>query len=159
MSEGSAVLALYRKLARYPGGRWLFANSVCRRAPYFGSIAPRLTDLDIGRCEAWIEHRRRVQNHIGSVHAIALCNLAEFVAGIATEASTPASMRWIPRGMTVNYDRKAMGRQTAVASLRQAVEVTTEGYLLPVDVVIRDPGGEQVFSAEVRMWLSPRRSG
>ena len=51
--------------------------------------------------------RRAVQNHIGTVHAIAMCNLAEMAAGTLTEISIPASMRWLPKGMQVQYLRKA----------------------------------------------------
>jgi hypothetical protein len=42
-----------------------------------------------GRCEVRIRDRRRVHNHIGTVHAIALCNLAELSAGVMTDATIP----------------------------------------------------------------------
>jgi hypothetical protein len=57
----------------------------------------------------------RVQNHIGTVHAIALCNLAELCAGLVTDVSIPRDMRWIPQDMTVRYLRKAKGRIVASA--------------------------------------------
>ena len=68
----SSVLELYRRITRWPGGEWLFARAVCWRAPYFATIAPRITRLEPGRCEATLRHRRKVTNHIGTVHAIAL---------------------------------------------------------------------------------------
>lgn len=150
------LLALYRRLQRWPAGGWLFARAVCFKAPYFGSIAPRITLLDVGRCEARIADRRRVHNHIGTVHAIALCNLAELTAGLMTDASIPASMRWIPQGMSVRYLKKAVGPQHAVATPAEPVREATEGYALPVDVAVRDAGGETVFTARVDMWVSPK---
>lgn len=157
MSDGNRLLALYRKITRWPLGHWLFSRAVCFKAPYFGSIAPRIVRLEHGRCEAVIRDRRAVHNHIGSVHAIALCNLAELAAGVMTDASLPAGMRWIPKGMTVSYLKRAKGRMHAVATPAIAIVAAESGYELPVNVDVLDPAGEKVFQAEIRMWLSPRR--
>ena len=97
----SSVLASYRRLSSKPGGRWLFSKLVCFKAPYFASIAPRIELLEPGRCVGSLRHRRKVNNHIGTVHAIALCNLAELTGGLMVDASVPPSMRWIPKGMSV----------------------------------------------------------
>ncbi len=150
------LLELYRRMRRWPGGAWLFSRAVCFRAPYFSSIAPRVAVLEPCRCEAVMEHRRRVTNHLGTVHAIALCNLAELVAGVMTDASLPASMRWIPRGMTVEYLKKAKGTMHAVATPEVPLVESVEGYDLPVGVAVRDRGGEVVFRARIAMWVSPK---
>lgn len=151
------LLTLYRKLTRYPAGHWLFSRAVCFKAPYFGSISPTIRVLENGRCEATIPHRRAVQNHIGTVHAIALCNLAELCAGVMTDASLPKDMRWIPKGMTVSYLRKASGTMRGVATPGIPIVSAAAGYDLPVNVDVFDPAGEKVFNAEIRMWLSPKR--
>ena len=98
-------------------------------------------------------------NHIGSVHAIALCNLAELAGGLATDASLPPSMRWIPKSMEVEYLRRAAGTMRAVAVPAAAVVEAAEGYALPVDVTVSDAGGEAVFRARISMWISPRPRG
>lgn len=154
--DSNPLLGLYRRFERWPLGRWLFSRAVCFKAPYFGSIHPTIVVLEPGRCEARIPHRRGMRNHIGSVHAIALCNLAELCAGVMTDASLPAGMRWIPKGMTVQYLKKAMGPQHGVATPRIPLVAAGSGYDLPVDVEVRDAGGELVFRAEVTMWLSPK---
>ena len=150
------VLASYRRISQWPAGRWLFSRLVCWKAPYFASIAPRIEVLEPGRGVATIAHRRRVTNHIGTVHAIALCNLAELVAGVMTDASLPGAMRWIPRGMTVEYLKKANGPMHAVATPDVPLVEASEGYDLPVGVVVRDRDGEAVFRARIAMWVSPR---
>ncbi|WP_407352486.1 hotdog fold domain-containing protein [Luteimonas sp. R10] len=153
---GASVLSLYRKLGRRPLGRWLFSRLVCWKAPYFASVRPRLLSLEPGRGEASIRHRRRVTNHLGTVHAIALCNLAEFVGGLTTDVSLPAGMRWIPKGMQVEYLKKAQGTMRAVATPGFAPHVADTGYELPVQVVVCDPRGDVVFRARIAMWVSPR---
>ena len=153
----SRVLSLYRAFERRPLGKWLFSRLVCFKAPYFAGIAPRIVELRPGRGEATIAHRRRVTNHLGTVHAIALCNLAEFIGGLTTDASLPATMRWIPRGMQVDYLAKATGTMRAVAMPAFAPHEAAEGYELPVEVGISDPSGKAVFRARIAMWVSPRK--
>jgi acyl-coenzyme A thioesterase PaaI-like protein len=155
MAEIPKTLALYRRFAGLPAGRWLFSRAVCLRAPYFGSIRPSVVTLEPGRCIAEIAHRRQVQNHIGTVHAIALCNLAELVAGLCSEASLPISMRWIPKGMTVDYVAKAKGRMRAAATPAVPAVHAAQAYELPISVVITDPAETEVLRATIRMWASP----
>jgi len=153
------LLSLYRRITRWPGGHWLFTRAICFKAPYFASISPRITVLEPGRCEGMLADRRKVRNHIGTVHAIALCNLAELTAGLMVDASLPAGMRWIPRGMEVQYLAKARGRLHAIALPAQAIVAATEAHALPVVVSIRDSDGSEVFQARIDMWLSPVRGG
>ncbi len=147
------VLATYQRISRWPAGRWLFSRLVCWKAPYFASIAPRIESLEPGRGIATLAHRRRVTNHLGTVHAIALCNLAEFVGGLACDVSIPPSMRWIPKGMTVAYLRKAVGRMRAIATPAFPPRNAEAGYELPFEVVVEDPAGDVVFRATIAMWV------
>jgi len=152
------VLKIYRSLSRKPLGHWLFSRLICFKAPYFGSIGPRMVRLEPGRGEATIRHRRSVTNHLGTVHAIALCNLAEFVGGLTTDVSIPRSMRWIPKGMTVDYLKKATGTMHAVATPAFEPREADEGYELPVQVLVSNAAGDVVFRAHIAMWVSPRQS-
>lgn len=152
----ASVLSLYRRMARWPGGRWLFSRAICLKAPYFATIAPRFVALDVGRCEVRIRDRRRVHNHIGTVHAIALCNLAELSAGVMAEVTVPPGMRWIPKGMTVEYLARAKGSMRALATPEGASPESGSGYAWPVMVSVHDEGGQEVFRARIDMWVSPR---
>lgn len=152
----SPVLALYNRLAPKPAGRWLFSRLVCLKAPYFSSISPRMDVLEPGRGVATLRHRRRVTNHIGSVHAIALCNLAEFVGGLTCDVSIPPGMRWIPKGMTVEYRKKAMGTMRATATPEFEPMPSQAGYELPLLVDVTDAAGDSVFHARIAMWVSPK---
>jgi len=154
---GSAALTLFRRWGKTGLGRWMCSRLICSRAPYFSSISPLLETLEPGRCVASIQHRRRVQNHIGTVHAIALCNLAEFVGGLATDAAMTRSLRWIPKGMTVAYLKKAIGPMHAEAQLDPIGDIGAGAERI-ARVIVRDQSGESVFSANISMWLSARKS-
>lgn len=156
MANEAQAMQLWRRLGGSAFGRWLFTRIVCFKAPYFASITPLVTRLEPGRCEAELKQRRRVQNHIGTVHAIALCNLAELCAGLVTDVSIPADMRWIPQDMTVRYLRKARGRMRASAVPATALRSATEPYPVTIAVTVIDDAGEPVASADIHMWLSPR---
>jgi acyl-coenzyme A thioesterase PaaI-like protein len=139
----ASVLSLYRRITRWPAGHWLFSRLVCFKAPYFATIAPRFVTLEPG--EVRIRDRRRVHNHIGTVHAIALCNLAELSTGVMTDATIPTDMRWIPKGMTVEYLKKAVGTLHGVAMPELAARASDDGYEWPVEVQVTDATGEAVF--------------
>jgi acyl-coenzyme A thioesterase PaaI-like protein len=152
----TTALGLFTRLGGSVAGRWLFSRIVCWRAPYFASIAPRIEALAPGRCVVRLRDRRRVHNHLGTVHAIALCNAAELAAGLATDASIDATLRWIPKAMRVDYLKPARGTLIATASVPP---ITTDeaGSECGVNVDVRDAAGEAVFSAVVSMWITPRR--
>lgn len=147
---------IFARLARWPGGRWLFSRLVSFKAPYFGSIGACFVELAPGRAVVRLPNRRAVRNHLGTVHAIAMCNAAELAAGTLMEASLPAGLRWIPRGMQVSYLRKATTDVVATAILSP---LPVDGHTGDVEVVVelRDAGGELACLAKIAMYVSPRR--
>lgn len=151
--SASAVSA-FQRLGSSALGRWFFSRLVCWRAPYFASIKPTVLRLERGVAIARLDQRRSVQNHIGTVHAIAVCNLVELVAGLGTDASLPVSMRWLPKGMTVSYARKATGRLTATATIPDVRVDESQDLIVVVDV--RNAADETVVRAEVTMWVTPK---
>ena len=151
----ASSLRMFQLLGRSSAGRWLFSRLVCFKAPYFASIAPLVEELEPGRCVVRIRDRRHVRNHIGTVHAIALCNAAELAGGLATDATIGPTQRWIPKGMTVRYLRKAQGSLIATASVSvpPADAPAQEAHAL---VEVRDTADEIVFDADITMWISAR---
>ncbi|MES1924900.1 hotdog fold domain-containing protein [Salinisphaera sp. T31B1] len=154
MSRTPRVLSLWRTASSKPGGRWLFSRAVCLRAPYFASIRPLVHRVEPGHVEVSIRKRRAVANHIGTVHAIAMCNMAELAAGVLTEVTLSTEQRWIPRGMTVEYLKKAATDLSATAYTDATVGLA-ESAAYPVTVDIRDARGETVCRAVIEMWVSP----
>lgn len=156
MTQANKALSSWRTLSGTLFGRWLFSRIVCLKAPYFASIRPVFDVLEPGRAVARIRKRRAVTNHIGTVHAIAMANLCELVAGTATEVSVPASMRWIPRGMKIDYLAKAETDLSGEATLPPIPEGEARDIAVPVTVT--DRSGTPVVRAEITMYLSPRGS-
>lgn len=159
MSTQAAIpstLRMYRKFSRLPAGNALFSRAVCMQAPYFKSIKPHIAVLEPGRCEVKIKKRRSVTNHIGTVHAIAMCNMAELAGGLMTDVTIPTSHRWIPKGMTVEYLAKAETDLTATAQLESEPDYSAP-FELPALVEVKDRKDQLVFRARIAMWVSPKK--
>ncbi len=151
------TLDIWKLFAPKPGGKWVFSKLLCFKAPYFGSIRPRFEQLRPGHCEVRIKKRRAVLNHLGSVHAIAMCNMAELAGGVMTEVTVPATHRWIPKSMTVQYLKIAKTDLIAIAAPHAPLDLSAPGEF-QVDVIVKDQQEEPVFSALITMWVSPRKA-
>jgi acyl-coenzyme A thioesterase PaaI-like protein len=140
----SQVLSMFNSV-----GPQAFSKMACQMAPYFTTINPLISALRPGHATVEVPFSREITNHLGTVHAIAMCNAAELAAGTMTDVSIPAGARWIPKGMTVEYLAKAKSDVTAVAD-GEAVDWQTEGdKIVPVD--IHDAEGKKVFTARITM--------
>jgi len=153
------VMSIWLKLADKPLGKTIFSKIICWKAPYFGTIKPHFVELRGGYAYVTMPKRRAVHNHIQTIHAIALCNLAEIGAGTMMEASLAPTMRWLPKGMTVQYLKKA---ETDVAAYCVAAEVEHGGEGAARDVVvhvdIKDTQQNLVATADITMWVSPKKA-
>jgi acyl-coenzyme A thioesterase PaaI-like protein len=150
------VLALWGRAGRLPAGDRLFSRLFTLRAPYFGSVRPHFTVIEPNRAELLVRDRRRVHNHLGTVHAIALCNGLEAAMGALAEASIPRDRRWIPKGMQVSYTAKADGDVTCVAETDPAVW-TGDDPDVPVRVRGELADGTVVVEGLISLWVTPKR--
>ena len=150
----AGILELWNRSSALPQGRRVFSIAFSRKAPYFSSVHPLFIDVRPNYAELSIKKRRSVQNHIGTVHAIALCNGLEAAMGALAEASIPEGKRWIPKGMEVTYTAKADSDVRCIAETEP--EQWDQDGELPVRVkgVRRD--GTAVIEGVIRLWVTPK---
>ncbi len=151
----SSTLALYNRFIGYPFGSVIIRMALGFRAPYFSTIHPNITQLRPGYCRVEIKERRSIRNHIGTIHAGALCTLSELVGGLAVEATIPSSLRWIPKEMTVRYIKKAKGKLVAECAVEQGILVPGD---VSVPLTIKDELGEAVLTAAIVFYISERKA-
>lgn len=108
-APGKRVLGLWRSLDRWPGGDRVFSFLLGLMVPYSGGIRPRVCHLEPGRCSVEMKERRRVRNHLSSVHATALVTLGELATGLATLTALPPGVRGIVTALEAEYEKKARG--------------------------------------------------
>ncbi len=111
------VYGMYKKLTAKndKAGRAAFSAAFALKAPYFRTVAPMIQTMEPHRGVVKIKKWWGVQNHIGTVHAIAIANGMECAMGLLAEATTPDDMRWIPKGITLDYVAKTPGDIECIA--------------------------------------------
>ncbi len=151
----NAALRLYNRLSGLPFGKYIFSRLVCFRAPYFGTIKPRFTELRPGLGELTMKKRRAVTNHLKSVHAIAMANMCELVGGLTLDVTLPSALRWIPKSMNIEY------LKIARTGLRARCEIPKNTIAGPgeyaVIVHVTDAQGIMVVRADILMHVSARK--
>lgn len=136
-------------------GDRIFSFAYSQMAPYFWSIRPLVTVVEPNRAELVIKKRRGVQNHIGTVHAIALCNGLEAAMGLVAEASIPANKRWIPKGMDIQYTAKADSDITCIAET-DPDQWTSDNPDLHVRVRGVRADGVNVIEGVIKLWVTEK---
>jgi len=102
-----------------------------------------------------LRDRRKVRNHLRSVHAMALGNLGEMVTGLALMNSLPDKTRGILTGISISYLKKARGMLTAECRCDIPDSSATCEPTLTSD--IRDSAGDTVATVEARWLVGPEK--
>ena len=147
------LLHAWRKLSPLPGGRWLFTQLVKWMVPYTGSVSPRMEMLEPGFARVSISQRRRLEQHLGSIHAIALHERRRIRQWRSDDYRAPAGYRGIVTKMTIEYFKKARGTVTA-ESRPTLPDLTVEAEHDFISE-ITDQAGDLVARATVRWKLGP----
>ena len=151
----SQVQTMWNRARGLPLGDRVFSVLFAQKAPYFASIRPRFLTIEPHHVELLIPKRRRVHNHLRTVHAIALCNGLEAAMGALAEVTIPADKRWIPKGMEVSYTAKATGDVTCIAET-DPEQWTGDDPDLPVRVRGELADGTRVIEGVIRLWVTSR---
>lgn len=153
MQAGSEnfLIKWWKRLHPFPAGDRLFSFALGHIAPYSGSIFARVEALSPGHARVSIKDRRKVRNHLKSIHAIALINLGEIATGLAVLSTIPDTMRGILLGLEAEYVKKARGKLTATAEFGLPSEID-DNSPVKVTAELIDEAGEVVARVHAT-WL------
>ncbi|MFK4084429.1 hotdog fold domain-containing protein [Kribbella sp. NPDC020789] len=149
------VVEMWGRLKAVPGGDRVFSRAFAWKAPYFRTIRPRFVQVGANYAALVLPKRRAVQNHIGTVHAIAVCNGLEAAMGALAEATVPAGKRWLPKGMEVSYLAKSTSDLTCSAETDP--DDWTSGPDVPVRVKATRDDGTVVVEGTIHLWVTDRK--
>ncbi len=148
------MLRLWRTLSPLPAGKWIFSRLLGFKVPYTGTARPSVEELGPGYARVSMRDRRAVRNHLHSIHAIALANLAEVTSGLAMIASLPSEARSILTAFSIEYLKKARGKLVAECST-PIVDASTRGEHI-IESIVRDSTGDVVAKGTARWLVGPR---
>lgn len=152
--ERNLVRDAWHVLHAMPGGKVLFSRLLGRMAPYSGSINAAVVSLVPGRAEVHMQDRPKLRNHLHSLHAVALVNLAEMAGNLALAYSLPDDARFIVSGIEIEYLKKARGEIVAIGECRVPRSNARATY--DVSVSLRDGNGAVVATAVLRSLVGPK---
>ena len=147
------IHSLWDRLANRPGGRWIFSMLLGRIVPYTGSIRPRVLELTGTGAGIELRDRRAVRNHLHSVHAIALANLAELSTGLPLAYAVQPRGRAILLSLSIEFLKKARGTLVGSSTFVAPNAEHDEDIEIPVEV--RDAAGVVVARARARWRVGP----
>jgi acyl-coenzyme A thioesterase PaaI-like protein len=156
-SDTQKMLARLIALAASPIGRVFFNRILARQNPYTAGIGAKVVELRPGYAKFTLKDRKKIRNHLNSIHAVALTNLGEMTSGLALNVGLPANVRCIVTQITTEYLKKARG--TLVAESRCELPTVTGDMDFQVEAVITDADQEVVAKVKVnwRLGLRPEQ--
>lgn len=162
MSDRNRLARVVHKFDAYPTGvrrfliTWAFGGTV----HFVRTAGVKFEELTEERAVVVLRNKRRVQNHIGTVHAAAVALIGETATGAVFGMSVPDDKLPILRSMRINYTRKSKGALRAEATLtpemRERFWVEEKGDIA-VPVKITDETGEPTVEAEYIWAWRPKK--
>lgn len=128
---------------------------------FFGTASLRFEEVGPERTVVFIKNRRKVQNHIGGVHAVAMALIAESATGSLVGLNLGGESIPVIKTMTVNYLKRAKGDMRAEAWLTpeqiELIKTTPKGEVDVACKVTDAEGKEPITVQMVWAWTPARR--
>lgn len=156
-SIGPRLRKHWRSLGVSAAGKQLFSRLLGYYVPYTGNLGATIEVLEPGRCVVMLKERRRLRNHLNSVHAMALANLGEMATGLALMNSLPGNTRGILRRYEIDYLKKARGLLTAECSCD--IPTANHERELEIRCDIRNSAGDIVSIVMAHWLIGPEQDG
>jgi|TARA_B110000091_G_scaffold205895_1_gene242074 hypothetical protein len=108
-----------------------------------------------------LANKKKVQNHIGGIHAVAAALLAESATGIVFGMNVSDKCIPLLKSMTLRYQRRMQGALTAKATLTSTqvdqINSDEKGDML-IPVIITDESDQSPIECEMEWaWVSKKR--
>ena len=164
MNANNKLSHLVGKIHRAPAflQSWLLSQLFGRAIKFAGTAGIVIKRLDFQQAVLVQGNFRKVQNHIGSVHAAAMALLGESASGFLVGMHVPDDRLPLLKSMHLDYVKRATGQLTAVAMLSdsqiQQIRAQEKGEI-SIKVLISDQlGVEPVVAEYVWAWIPKNRA-
>ena len=152
-SPHNAIKQRWDQLHGSLAGRREFSAWLSHEIPYTGSIGAQVEILAPGFAQVALKDSPPLRNHLASLHAIALANLAELTGNLALAYSLPDGARFIVKSLTIEYLKKARG--SIVAQCQGPIPATAQEADYDLHVALRNVAQEDVARATLLTRVGP----
>ncbi len=156
--------SIVKKINRAPRAlrSFLLSKLFSSQVKFAGTTGIRIEKLDQFESYLSLKNAKKVQNHIGGVHAVAAAVLAESATGIVFGMNVPDNKLPLLKTMTISYQRRMQGNLQAKASLTadQVAQIEAEEKgSVTVPVVITDESKFEPIVCQMEWaWVSKNKS-
>lgn len=149
------ILDYWKKCSSYPGGKLIFSWILGFYIPYSGSITAEILELEAGYAKVLMRDRRRLRNHLKSLHAAALMNFAELTSGLAFISGLGPEMKGIVTHFEMDYLKK--GRGDLIAECKTEWVGIQQEQKCEVEAIIRDKDNDIVARGRATWFVRPTK--
>ena len=163
MSKKNSLSTAVSQIQRLPAFTHQFAMSKLfgSKIKYAGHSGIRFEALSETECVVSIKNKKKIQNHIGGVHAAAMALLAETATGFVFGMNVPNNKLPLIKKMDIDYVKRSTVAMRAVATLtdEQITKIKSEekGEVV-VSVIITDEANVEPIKAHMTWaWTAKRK--
>ena len=140
---------------------FLLTRMFFSKVNYAKTTGIKITKVSNQEVIVTLANKKKVQNHIGGIHAVAAALIAESATGIVFGLNVPDKCIPLLKSMTMRYQRRMQGALTAKATLtdRQISQINSDekGDML-IPVLINDESEQPPIECEMLWaWVSKKR--
>lgn len=159
MAKGVAKMESFLPQSMYPFGYTMLFNSMVKLA---GTAGLQVEKLSQKESEVYLKNRRKVQNHIGGLHACSMALAAESATGMLVGMNVPDTHIPLIKSMHVDFVRRCQG------DIRVKAWLADEDYKriheedkgdVSVQVRVEDESGNEPIETEmIWAWVNKDRT-
>jgi len=140
---------------------YLLTKAFSSKVKFAGTTGIRIQSISQQEVIIKLANKRKVQNHIGGIHAIAAAVIAESATGIVFGMNVPDNALPLLKSMTMEYQRRMEGDITARAYLSEEqcgqIQAEERGSLI-IPVEITDSSEQQPIQCTMEWaWVPKKR--
>ena len=133
-----------------------------RSVKFVGTAAVEIDEMRLDKVVVRLKNHRKVQNHIGGIHAAATALLGETASGLVTGMNVADDCVPLLKSMKIDYTKVASGDLVAEASLtgsqQQQIYEDKKGEIT-IEVIVTDSkGNHPVNSHFTWAWVPKKKS-
>lgn len=140
---------------------FLLTQFFTSKVKFAGTTGIAICDVSSQYVEINLANNKKVQNHIGGIHAVAAAVLAESATGIVFGMNVKDESLPLLKSMKIEYQRRMQGSLKAIATLnneqQQLIQQSDKGSIV-IPVNITDDSNEQPITCHMEWaWVPKKR--